>query len=490
MTNKQRKILILVILFTSIGLIFAQIIWIRGVFINKQNELDTKVNEALTNVAKEVWQAETFTPIYDSINIQDLKKDISYGSNVQYVNISRSGAVLDVDSIMKTSNFNDSSMFKLIDKEKVKRYYVESVVERIITPEIPIEQRVTIQQLDTLVLKEFKTLGINNYNFQIAVCDTSGISIMSSDDYDMFFNSKIYKKQIFEDIPFEDKCKYYMYLYFPEETFMILSSIWPLILSAILLIAVILAIFIYTMYVIIKQKKISEIKNDFISNITHELKTPIATISLAAQLLGDENLPQEAKNIPKLSGMIKEQSKHLSFLVEKVLQTSVFERQTIVLNKNNVSLHEIIKEALEIMSLQLYNKNVKLITELRAHDDIISTEKSYFVNVITNLLDNALKYSKESPQIAIGTLNEDNKILCYVADNGIGIKEEDKNRIFEQFYRVHTGDVHDIKGFGLGLNYVKKIVELSDGTITLDSEVNVGTTFYMWFPLTSKNTNT
>jgi signal transduction histidine kinase len=138
------------------------------------------------------------------------------------------------------------------------------------------------------------------------------------------------------------------------------------------------------------------------------------------------------------------------------------------------------------MTLQLRSKKATLITELRATRDIISTEKSYFVNVITNLLDNALKYSRGVPKIIIGTRNEYGKILCYVSDNGIGISSENKDRIFEQFFRVNTGDIHDVKGFGLGLNYVKKIVELTDGTISVESEENVGTTFYIWLPLVEK----
>lgn len=442
MTRRQRKILILIILLASFGLVFAQVIWIQGVFVNKKTELSTKVGESLSNVANRVWHTETFTPIHDKL-----------------------------DSIPQNS----------IDSSNLT-----AIVKKIVTAEIPIEQRVTIQQLDTLIIDEFRRHDITSTNFQVSITDSTGYSIISSDDWETFPKSNVYRQPLFEKA-LEYSDNYYISLYFPEESWMILRSIWPLILSAGILIILILAIFIYTMYIIIKQKKISEIKGDFISNITHELKTPISTISLAAQLLGDENIPNASKNITKLSGMIKDQSKHLSYLVEKVLQTSVFEKQTIVLNKTEVSLHAVIREAEEIMSLQFRERKAVLITELRATDDVIMTEKSYFVNVITNLLDNALKYSKDAPNVAIGTLNENDKVLCYVADNGIGIKEEDQSRIFEQFFRVYTGDVHDVKGFGLGLNYVKKIVELSGGTISVESKFNVGTTFYMWFPLINRN---
>ena len=182
--------------------------------------------------------------------------------------------------------------------------------------------------------------------------------------------------------------------------------------------------------------------------------------------------------------MIKEQGKQLSYLVEKVLQTSVFERQAIVFNKQEVSLHAMIKEADDIMTLQMRSRKATLMTKLKATNDKITTDKAYFVTVITNLLDNALKYSKDVPNIEVGTRNEDGKVLCYVSDNGIGISEENAKKIFEQFFRVYTGNVHDVKGFGLGLSYVKKIVELSGGTISVESEINKGTTFSIWLPCT------
>ncbi|MDR0725807.1 MAG: HAMP domain-containing histidine kinase [Prevotellaceae bacterium] len=460
MTKRQRRILTVIILFASIGLVIAQTIWIFGVFTNIQNDIGSKVNDLLNNVVTKVWHAETLTQISNGVNSQQ---------NV-------------VDSIVYSSEIMDDN----ITAERINRYFMESY-KRLLTSEIPVEQRVTMEQLDSLVKREFKEVNLNpNYKFKIAITDRTGRRIMSSSRYDANTRLNIYKKRLFPNDPEGFSEIYYMNFYFPEETLIVLIRILPMIFAAFILIVVILALFIYTMYVIARQKRVSEIKGDFISNITHELKTPISSISLAAQMLGDENIPQTAKNIPRLSSMIKEQSKQLSYLVEKVLQTSVFERQTIELKMENVSLHSIIKEADDLMTLQLRNRKATLITELRATSDIISTEKSYFVNVITNLLDNALKYTEGVPKIIIGTRNEYGKILCYVSDNGIGISSENKERIFEQFFRVNTGDVHDVKGFGLGLNYVKKIVELSDGTISVESEENVGTTFYIWLPLIKK----
>ncbi|MDR2287244.1 MAG: HAMP domain-containing histidine kinase [Prevotellaceae bacterium] len=460
MTKRQRRILTVIILFASIGLVIAQTIWIFGVFTNIQYDIGSKVNDLLNNVVTKVWQTETLTQISDGYNSQQ--------------NI--------VDSIVYSSEVVDDDDIS----ERIHKYFRESY-ERLMTSEIPVEQRVTMEQIDSLVYQELKEVNLNQrYKFKVSITDRAGRKVMRSSGYNSDTKMMIYKKRLFPHDPEGFSEIYYLNFYFPEETLIVLIRIWPMIFAAFILIVVILALFIYTMYVIARQKRISEIKGDFISNITHELKTPISSISLAAQMLGDENIPQSAKNIPKLSSMIKEQSQQLSYLVEKVLQTSVFEKQSIVLKKANVSLHAIIKEADDLMTLQLRNKKATLITELRATDDIISTDKAYFVNVITNLMDNALKYSRDVPKITIGTRNEYGKILCYVSDNGIGLSPENKDRIFEQFFRVNTGDVHDVKGFGLGLNYVKKIVDLTDGTISVESEENVGTTFYIWLPLIKK----
>jgi len=475
MNKRQRRFLTIIIFLASLGLVFTQVVWIYGVFLNKQEFLEIKIKEVLISVTNSVQEQETFNLLFEGADSASREKLLAYKN----VYLSREANIPNMPDDSARLNFIDRS------PDGIKRYLAQPSYEAVEVEYIPIEQRVSLAQIDTFLLKELKKINIES-EYRIAVCNNSGEKILVSNKYDDIPQwVKIHNRQLFpRDLKGAET--YYLSIYFPEEVWAILSEIWPMVISAIALVLVILTIFIYTMYVIVKQKRISEIKGDFISNITHELKTPISTISLAAQLLGDNNIPQYSKNIPKLSGMIKDQSKHLSYLVEKVLQTSVFERQTIVLKEAEVSLHAVIKEAEEIMSLQLRDKKATFIMELRAINDVFLTDKSYFINVITNLLDNALKYSGEAPKMKIGTSNENGKLLCYVADNGIGIKEEDKIRVFEQFYRVQTGDIHNVKGFGLGLNYVKKIVELSGGTITLESEPNVGTTFYMWFPLAKK----
>jgi two-component system phosphate regulon sensor histidine kinase PhoR len=463
MNKKQRKILIIIIVVASIGLITAQGVWLSGVYTSNENSLNTVINDALSSAITKVWQKETYTQMQDEMrrNIPGLVSDSAVSDFLEKY----------------------ASDPKLTGK-MVKRNFAEKILERLIMI-VPIEQRVTVMQIDTLLKKEFSLSGISLV-YELAVCDLSDRILMCSESYQPGKRNAVYEKLLFPNDYDDFPDKHYLKVYFPDRNIFLFKQISPFIFTSVMLVSVIFAIFIYTLWVILKQKKISEIKGDFVSNITHELKTPISTISLAAQLLEDPNVSDEVKNPAKLSRMIKEQSKHLSYLVEKVLQTSVFERKTIVLKLKPDSLHARINEAVDIMSLQFKNKKANLIVNLNATDDNVMIDKPYFLNVITNLLDNAIKYCRINPEIKITTVNKRDFIIMSVSDNGIGISPANQIRLFEPFFRVSSGNVHDVKGFGLGLNYVKKIMELSNGSVTLESKENIGTTFYLRLPLCKK----
>jgi signal transduction histidine kinase len=238
-----------------------------------------------------------------------------------------------------------------------------------------------------------------------------------------------------------------------------------------------------------KQKKLSEIKTDFINNMTHELKTPISTISLASQLLADPNIPIENKNIEHLSRLLLDESKRLSAHVEKVLHIAVFEKNSLRLRLKIINVHELIEQAINNFSIQLKNKNGKVYTHLEATTPLVEADEAHLTNIIINLLDNAIKYSDKDPVITITTMNNDHGIVVSVKDNGMGISKENLNKIFDQFYRVPTGNVHNVKGFGLGLSYVKKMVEAHHGKIWVESTIGEGSTFSIYLPFNQKNTH-
>lgn len=240
---------------------------------------------------------------------------------------------------------------------------------------------------------------------------------------------------------------------------------------------------ILTMVIIIRQKNLDEIKNDFINNMTHELKTPISTISLASQMLKDGGVAKSESTLQSIAGIVLEESKRLGFLVEQVLEMAVFEKKNTNDKAELIDLNELINGIVNSFKLKVESQNGKLIDKLDAKNALVYADEMHFTNVIVNLLDNSLKYKKGTPIIHIKTWNRENGLVILVEDNGLGITKENLKRIFEKFYRVPTGNVHNVKGFGLGLAYVKKVLDDHGAQVKVESEINIGTKFEIFIPL-------
>ncbi|MBQ5575673.1 MAG: HAMP domain-containing histidine kinase, partial [Bacteroidales bacterium] len=244
----------------------------------------------------------------------------------------------------------------------------------------------------------------------------------------------------------------------------------------------IIAIFLSTLIIILRQKKLHEMKTDFVNNMTHELKTPIASISLASQMLKDPAIAKNEQSFSNISSIIEEESKRLGFQVERVLQMAALERGKTILKTKEICLNDIIRKVVKTFDLKLKAKDGAITCKYGAKDDLIEGDEVHITNIITNLLDNALKYTEIKPDLKITTANVKNGVEFTVSDNGIGISRENQKRIFEQFFRVHTGNIHNVKGFGIGLSYVKKIVDAHHGTIKIKSDLGRGTTFTVFLP--------
>jgi two-component system phosphate regulon sensor histidine kinase PhoR len=274
----------------------------------------------------------------------------------------------------------------------------------------------------------------------------------------------------------------YLSVYFPGEGRYLVQTMWLLLTGSALLLLVIIFSFSYTVGTIYRQKKVSEIKNDFINNMTHELKTPISTISLACQALSDPDIKGRAGIVDNYIRVIGDENKRLAMVVENVLRTAVMDKGELKLKTTQLDLHDIIRKVTETMRLQVQQKGGEVTLELNATAPLVEADQVHLTNVVFNLIDNALKYTENVPEIRVGTRNVDNGVVLFVEDNGIGISRENQKRIFEKLYRVPTGNVHNVKGFGLGLSYVQAIVEKHHGRVTVQSEMGKGSRFEVFIP--------
>lgn len=343
----------------------------------------------------------------------------------------------------------------------------------------PIEDRVDFLQLDELLDRELENNGINA-NHYFCVINNDGKEIYRSANFDEHASDvESYNQLLFPNDPAPQSN--YMKVYFPTNQKFITSS--SLFIPSVIFTILLLFTFGFSLVIISRQKQISEMRTDFMNNMTHELKTPVSTISLAAQMLNDESVTKTPTMISHLSKTIKDETKRLSEQIEKVLQMSIFEKESSALKLQEMDINELILTIAGTFAIKVENTGGDIQTELDAEDATALVDKIHFTNIIYNLMDNAVKYSNGPLILRLKTWNEKNKLFISIEDNGIGIKKSDLKSIFDKFYRVHTGSIHNVKGFGLGLAYVKKVVTDHGGHIKVESELNKGAKFIISMPL-------
>jgi len=352
---------------------------------------------------------------------------------------------------------------------------------------LPIDKRIDLSTLPRLVKAELKkevitldfTYAVRSFGKQQEEKLVSGDRSLNPD------RDNLYRIPLFPND--YNPSPNWLYVYFPTQSSFLLKETGLLVIPTFILTILLTGIFVYTILIILKQKKLSDIKNDFINNMTHELKTPISTISLASQMLRDTSLNNTPKSVDHISGIIYQESKRLTTQVEKVLQMAVFSEGSLKLKFKEVNINTLIETVVLNFELRVKSRSGELTSDLKANPSNIWADEVHVTNVLFNLLDNAVKYSKDEPKIHITTELKDNYLVVSVKDQGIGIQSEHLNQIFERFYRVPTGNVHDVKGFGLGLSYVKKIVDVHKGKIKVESAIHKGTKFMIYFPINVEN---
>jgi two-component system phosphate regulon sensor histidine kinase PhoR len=425
MNRKTIRLIIFFAVFTVIGIFSFQIFWVQRAYSLQEKQFNERVHVALTNVVAEVQRMNN-----DSSAIYEPVKQIS------------------------------SNYFLAATNDTLHPYLIES-----------------------LLTNEFKSRNLHSdFEYVIYDCFTDSIVFGNYVDLEAEAKSMVYRTSNREKW---NKVSHYFGVYFPEKELYLLDEMGIWIVSTIFLLLVVI-FFSYTIWVILRQKKLSEIRTDFINNMTHELKTPISTISLSTEVLSNPNITKDPKRLANYASIIKEESERLKSQVDKVLQMATLERKNVELEMKNLDLHSIIKKTVEGFELILGANEGTIIQKLKARSPEIYGDEMHITNILFNLIDNAIKYSDKKPLIEISTEDYKNGIYLRVKDNGIGMSRDEQKHVFEKFYRVPTGDKHDVKGFGIGLNYVRKIVKQHHGKIQLKSEPKVGSTFRIYFPKAKK----
>lgn len=527
MNNKKLFLITLLISVVVIGLILIQLYWINNAISIREEHFEQKVNEALNAVVRVIEKKSTAAKITKKLNFQRQSiKPFALDSSALLPAIANNKAIIPSNYRLNVyeETITDSAGV-VVKKSRFKQFLNDSLSQKSIALGSTLDQLspIATQQVDSLkntdnwflhredIINEIfdELISVNIYNDVNTKIDTTGLKTLLQQELmtrgiitKFVFGILNNDKQTFDYIEkaeFKNELKTsifvtnispenvfvqprYLSVYFPNKVQFIIKTMRFVLIGSALMVFILIATFYFTLSTIYKQKMLSEIKNDFINNMTHELKTPISTISLAAEVLSDDTVFKTPEKTARYLRVINEENKRLSVLVENVLQTAILDKGQLKLNLTEQDLHIILQQAVNNIRLQIEKKGGEIICEFNATKHHLFVDKTHITNIVYNLIDNALKYSDKQPLIKVVTVNSENGIFIKIVDNGIGINKENQKKVFDKLYRVPTGNIHNVKGYGLGLSYVKVIVEKHNGTILIDSELGQGSTFSVFLP--------
>ncbi len=519
------KILVLLMSLSLIGIILVQVYWFNTSFKNNDEQFKFHVKSVIGNVADKLQEQEAYT-FYNKYN----KYKDSTGKIPQKVDLlefyyiqknHENNTTTVYSSILKEEDFDiTSSIFgKKLDSVKLKSFNSKRVTEvyntnkidnssvqqglipdtkttkignldvldnaqfeiffKDIASTMPLQERVSKEALQKLLKKELEEYGVNT-KFEFGIFSSGLATKIKSDGFKYDVNTT-YSIPVFSDN--EGNNKYQLLVSFPHKKKFLLTDLIEITLLSIIFTLIIIVAYSSALSQLIRQRHISEIKSDFINNMTHEFKTPIATINLALDAIKNPKIIGDQEKVFKYLQMIKDENKRMHAQVENVLRISKLEKKELNISKESVNIQEVIDDAIEHVHLILEDREGTITKHFGAIRTSVLLNEVHFINVIVNILENAIKYSPNVPKIDIFTENVKDYIIIKVKDNGVGMSKVAQKRVFEKFYREHTGDLHDVKGHGLGLAYVKKIIDEHNGQIYVESEKGKGSTFIIKIPL-------
>ena len=512
-----------------IGIIWVQIYWIHNGIVVKEAQFDQLVNDALNHVITDVEDKEssqfihkhiaeaTSEEIIDTSSIQNKTKKIKkwvnkfVKSNTEHskdnsfnyemtsdgsdegmemkISINGDSQVIDVqqnlEKLEKLGDFLDDSLIVVGDEDMVFGNRFGNIMVKMIKEfkdiDKPIQHLLKSITIEPIIKSNLEDNGISTpFNYAV-LNDDKVITQFSSDDF--IISDDTYKVSLFKHNLFGNSAQ--LAVNFKGKKHYVLKAMWLMVTSSIVFTLIIILTFASTIHYMFKQKKLSEMKNDFINNMTHEFKTPISTISLAVDSITHPKVISDEKQINHFADIIREENKRMNLQVESVLNTALSEKEELDFNKTNLDLSTIIQEIPERMKLQLDANSANLILNQSDEKLTVLADGIHIQNAICNLIDNAIKYNESDPEIRIDTNLVNGFCEIKVTDNGIGMSNETQKKVFDKFYRVEKGNIHTIKGFGIGLSYVKAIIEAHKGLISIKSKPNKGTTITINLPATS-----
>lgn len=524
MKEKQIKFIVALMTIAVVGLIAVQFYWISNLIQIERDRFRRNVFHSLIRVVDRIEKEEAAKTVLSKILVKDKQNTDASGKGKIKQN---SIGIFVGDSTSKSKMvkiFTDEAPYRFNPKNDFdstkkgiqlrvfayspdgrtnRQRYVwrsdydtivrnrESLIQRVVTEMVEvnsqkkIEERISTSLLDKLLNSEFKNRAFSgDYYFGVYKPTTNSFTLLKSGADTALIRTSRLRTLLFPAEMFLDRNE--LVVYFPDEQRQIISSIAGMMGLSVGLILVIVVVFFSTVKMLLRQKKITRVKNDLINNITHEFKTPISTISLACEALNEPALSSDKSSIIRYTKIIKEENNRLKIMVETLLNTAAMEKSEFNLSKEETDLHDSIRSAAMMYDEAIKQKEGKIIFEFNAPLSIVFCDDFHVTNIIANLIDNAIKYNERTPEIIIKTKNVNKSLVIVVKDNGIGIPKEYQGKIFDTFYRVMNGNVQDVRGFGIGLSYAKKIVEAHGGKISVCSDDGKGSEFSLFFPLENK----
>lgn len=488
-----------------LALLYLQSSYARAMIRMRSEQFDESVWRSLDQAAREMERKETYKYLemvldrdsrknrlglsLDSmphINVPPDADTLSTVLNSQYRYVGKSSSPFVISLTMPHHSRFDQVTANL-QKQVQKAYdYERDILNEVIyavmykASEKSFTERIDPAKLEVSLRMALEQNGVT-LPFHFVVNTADGREVYRCQEYDEKGKSYNYTQALFRGDAMGQRGN--VTLHFPNRNHYI-RGVARYVEPAMIFTVILFITFMITVYLVVRQKNVTEMKNDFIHNMTHEFKTPISTISIAAQMMADKSLPKTEATYERLGGVINTETRRLRFQVEKVLQMSLFDRDNIALKLTDLNANDLIDSVVETFSLKVTQSGGTIDTRLEATDPIVNADEMHFTNIIFNLMDNAVKYKRDDADLhlEVVTWNQGDNLCISIQDNGIGIQKDDLKRIFEKFYRVHTGNQHDVKGFGLGLAYVKKMVELHHGSIRATSEIGRGTRFIITLP--------